>query len=71
MWGPMAASIVSGLVFSSILTLFLIPVLYEFFMRLPEEIQKHGGLWASILVFMRFVRQSIRLLPNRLIKRSA
>ena len=33
LWGPVAASIVWGLAFSSVLTLFVIPVLYRFFMR--------------------------------------
>jgi multidrug efflux pump subunit AcrB len=33
LWGPVAASIVWGLAFSTVLTLFVIPVLYRFFMR--------------------------------------
>lgn len=33
LWGPVAASIVWGLAFSSLLTLFVIPTLYRFFMR--------------------------------------
>lgn len=33
LWGPVAASIVWGLGFSAILTLFVIPVLYRFFMK--------------------------------------
>ena len=33
LWGPVAASIVWGLTFSTVLTLFVIPVLYRFFMR--------------------------------------
>ncbi|MCP5158767.1 MAG: efflux RND transporter permease subunit [Gammaproteobacteria bacterium] len=33
LWGPVAASIVWGLAFSTILTLFVMPVLYRFFMR--------------------------------------
>jgi len=32
-WGPVAASIVWGLGFSTVLTLFVIPILYRFFMR--------------------------------------
>ena len=32
-WGPVAASLVSGLLVASVLTLFLIPPLYRFFMR--------------------------------------
>ena len=37
LWGPMASSIVWGLSFSTILTLFVIPLLYEFFMRLATK----------------------------------
>ena len=33
LWGPVAASIVWGLAFSTVLTLFVIPVLYRLFMR--------------------------------------
>jgi multidrug efflux pump subunit AcrB len=33
LWGPVAASIVWGLAFSSALTLFVVPVLYRIFMR--------------------------------------
>ncbi len=33
LWGPVAASIVWGLAFSTVLTLFVIPVLYRIFMR--------------------------------------
>lgn len=33
LWGPVAASIVWGLAFSSLLTLFVVPVLYRFFMQ--------------------------------------
>jgi multidrug efflux pump subunit AcrB len=32
LWGPVAASIVWGLFFSTALTLFVVPVLYRFFM---------------------------------------
>jgi multidrug efflux pump subunit AcrB len=35
LWGPVAASIVWGLAFSSALTLFVVPVLYRIFMRNP------------------------------------
>ena len=33
LWGPVASSIVAGLLFASALTLFLVPVLYRLFMR--------------------------------------
>jgi multidrug efflux pump subunit AcrB len=33
LWGPVAASIVWGLAFSTVLTLFVIPTLYRYFMR--------------------------------------
>ncbi len=33
LWGPVAASIVWGLAFSTVLTLFVVPVLYRIFMR--------------------------------------
>lgn len=33
LWGPVAASIVWGLAFSTVLTLFVVPTLYRFFMR--------------------------------------
>ena len=33
LWGPVASSIVWGLAFSSVLTLFVIPVLYRFFLQ--------------------------------------
>ncbi len=36
-WGPVATAIVSGLVFSSILTLFAIPLLYRLFVKAPEK----------------------------------
>jgi multidrug efflux pump subunit AcrB len=36
LWGPVAASIVWGLAFSSLLTLFVVPVLYRQFMRQPQ-----------------------------------
>jgi multidrug efflux pump subunit AcrB len=36
LWGPVAASIVWGLAFSSLLTLFVVPVLYRQFMRQPR-----------------------------------
>ena len=35
-WGPVATAIVSGLAFSSLLTLFAIPLLYRLFVRAPE-----------------------------------
>ena len=40
LWGPVAASIVWGLAFSTVLTLFVIPVLYRFFMR-----ERTAGGW--------------------------
>lgn len=43
LWGPMAASIVWGLSFSTLLTLFVIPVLYEFFMRLAHRRKTRRG----------------------------
>ena len=33
LWGPVASSIVAGLIFASALTLFIVPVLYRLFMR--------------------------------------
>ena len=33
LWGPVASSIVAGLLFASLLTLYLVPVLYRLFMR--------------------------------------
>jgi multidrug efflux pump subunit AcrB len=35
-WGPVATAIVSGLTFSSLLTLFAIPLLYRLFVKQPE-----------------------------------
>ena len=35
-WGPVATAIVSGLAFSSLLTLFAIPLLYRLFVKTPE-----------------------------------
>jgi multidrug efflux pump subunit AcrB len=35
-WGPVATAIVSGLAFSSVLTLFAIPLLYRLFVKAPE-----------------------------------
>jgi multidrug efflux pump subunit AcrB len=43
MWGPMALSIVCGLAFSTLLTLFVVPVLYEYAMRLGERFDRRGG----------------------------
>jgi multidrug efflux pump subunit AcrB len=37
LWGPMATSIVWGLAFSTLLTLFVIPVFFSVFMRLAEK----------------------------------
>jgi multidrug efflux pump subunit AcrB len=41
LWGPVAASIVWGLMFSSVLTLFVIPVLYRQFMK-QRQPRAHG-----------------------------
>ena len=38
LWGPIATSIVWGLGFSTLLTLFLIPLLYNTFMRRPADL---------------------------------
>jgi multidrug efflux pump subunit AcrB len=35
-WGPVASAIVWGLAFSTVLTLFVIPLLYRTFMRKPQ-----------------------------------
>ena len=35
-WGPVAVAIVWGISFSSVLTLFVIPILYRVFMRGPH-----------------------------------
>jgi multidrug efflux pump subunit AcrB len=37
LWGPIATSIVSGLFVATILTLFLMPVLFRSFMRLRDH----------------------------------
>jgi Cu/Ag efflux pump CusA len=37
LWGPVATSIVSGLFVATILTLFLMPVLFRSFMRLRDH----------------------------------
>jgi multidrug efflux pump subunit AcrB len=37
LWGPVATSIVWGLGFSTVLTLFLVPLLYSLFMRRPKN----------------------------------
>ncbi len=37
LWGPVATSIVWGLGFSTVLTLFLVPLLYSLFMRKPQS----------------------------------
>ena len=36
LWGPVASAIVWGLGFSALLTLFVIPTLYRFFMQQPS-----------------------------------
>jgi multidrug efflux pump subunit AcrB len=40
-WGPLATAIVWGLAFSSMLTLFVIPLLYKFFMKPVEQIDSN------------------------------
>jgi multidrug efflux pump subunit AcrB len=45
-WGPVASSIVAGLGFASVLTLFLVPTLYRVFQRGhggEEFLEKHGA----------------------------
>ncbi|MEZ5581160.1 MAG: efflux RND transporter permease subunit, partial [Candidatus Competibacteraceae bacterium] len=44
LWGPVAASIVWGLAFSTVLTLFVIPVLYRFFMH-RRPVGRRRWLW--------------------------
>jgi len=39
-WGPLATAIVWGLAFSTLLTLFVIPLLYQFFMK-TSRLRKH------------------------------
>ena len=41
LWGPVAASIVWGLAFSTVLTLFIVPLLYAAFMRRASRAAKH------------------------------
>ena len=43
LWGPVAASIVWGLAFSTVLTLFVVPLLYLMFMR--ERKARGGPFW--------------------------
>jgi multidrug efflux pump subunit AcrB len=45
LWGPVAASIVWGLAFSTVLTLFVVPLLYLAFMR-SRKTKKVGRSWA-------------------------
>jgi multidrug efflux pump subunit AcrB len=46
LWGPVASSIVAGLVVATVLTLFIIPTLYRAFMRGhgPENFRHAHGL---------------------------
>ena len=37
LWGPIAASMVAGLLVATVLTLFLVPVLFRSFMRLRDH----------------------------------
>ncbi len=41
LWGPVASSIVWGLAFSTLLTLFVVPVLYRFFMQARQRPASH------------------------------
>jgi len=41
LWGPVASAIVWGLMFSTILTLFVIPLLYQAFMRRSQKVVAH------------------------------
>jgi multidrug efflux pump subunit AcrB len=48
LWGPVAASIVWGLAFSTVLTLFVVPLLYLLFMRrhrAPRGEPVHSSRW--------------------------
>jgi len=45
LWGPVAASIVWGLAFSTVLTLFVVPLLYLAFMR-PKKTKPAARSWA-------------------------
>ncbi|MCU7938498.1 MAG: efflux RND transporter permease subunit [gamma proteobacterium symbiont of Bathyaustriella thionipta] len=42
-WGPLATAIVWGLAFSTLLTLFVIPLLYKFFMRYSRVARANGS----------------------------
>ena len=58
-WGPVAASIVWGLAFSTALTLLVIPVLYRLFMQ-------QGGIWKVLKPYWHaFVRMISRLLGRK------
>lgn len=46
LWGPVAASIVWGLAVSTLLTLFVVPLLFQIFMRRPAERVKNRDLAA-------------------------
>jgi multidrug efflux pump subunit AcrB len=39
LWGPVASAIVWGLAFSTVLTLFVVPLLYRFFMRRSQRLK--------------------------------
>jgi multidrug efflux pump subunit AcrB len=43
LWGPVAASIVWGLAFSTVLTLFVVPLLYLLFMRRRVRLEGPTG----------------------------
>ncbi len=45
LWGPVAASIVWGLAFSTVLTLFVVPLLYLGFMRPRRSARRPGQRW--------------------------
>ena len=44
-WGPVATAIVWGLAFSTVLTLFVAPMLYRYFMVKSAEYQGHPWLF--------------------------
>jgi Cu/Ag efflux pump CusA len=51
MWGPVAASIVWGLGFSSVLTLFAIPLIYRLVMRPrpPVDLDQGAGQQSALI----------------------
>ncbi|WP_051221514.1 efflux RND transporter permease subunit [Neptunomonas japonica] len=50
-WGPVATAIVCGLAFSTVLTLFVVPLLYRLFMgRSPKNKRRNAGLIEKAMV---------------------